>query len=123
MGAVLVRVGGVELRVPTGRVREVAVVGAVTPVPSAPARVLGLMQLRGQILPLAHLGAGRPPARPGDALLVLEEGGVRIGLVVDEVLGVSDDLAGEFDVAAFFDGLADELQQAALGALGTRSGA
>jgi len=117
VGAVLVRIGGVELRVPTARVREVAVVGALTPVPSAPARVVGLMQLRGQMLPLVHLGAGQAPPRPGDALLVLEEGGMRAGLCVDEVLGVAEDVTGEFDVTAFFDGLSDEVQQVALGVM------
>ena len=79
---------------------------AVTPVPSAPAPVVGLTQLRGQILPVLdlHPGAPRTP-RPNDPLIIVELGPVRAALLVDHVLGVESDppAAEVLDVGALFD--------------------
>jgi purine-binding chemotaxis protein CheW len=105
---VLVRVGERRVAVPTARVREVAAVVVVTPVPQAPSLVVGLTQLRGQILPVLDLGrgGGRAP-RPNDPLVVVELGPVRAALLVDHVLGVEPDppAAELLDVGALFDEL------------------
>lgn len=89
----LFRVGGQSCALPMEHIREVERVGRVTPVPGAPGFVKGLIQLRGEILPLLDLGAllgltGEPamaarlivaqagPAEPPVALMVEELNGL-----------------------------------------------
>lgn len=77
-------------------VREFAPLRSVTPVPRAPAHILGLINLRGETLPLvdACVPLGLTPVDiEGDAIgrahvVVIESEGVRAGLVVDAVLDV-----------------------------------
>ena len=114
---VLVTSGARRLAVPTARVREVAQAGAVTPVQTAPGTVVGLTQVRGQILPVLDLDRVRdddPPraARPGDPLLVVELGPVRAALLCDRVLGVEPEPgdAALLDVGALFDELRQRVQ-------------
>jgi purine-binding chemotaxis protein CheW len=105
---VVVRVAGRPYAVPTSRVREVAPLAALTPVPIAPPRVAGLTQLRGQILPvLALVTDGMHPPKPNDPLLVVELGPVRAAIAVDAVEGVGPPPAGTVivDVGALFDEL------------------
>jgi purine-binding chemotaxis protein CheW len=110
----VVVVGARELAVPTAHVREVAALGSATPLPTGPALVVGLTQLRGQIVPLLDLapggGAARTP-KPNDALLVVELGAARAALLVDRVVGVRS--GGELpllDVARLFDQLRAEVR-------------
>ena len=89
---------------------------AVTPVPTAPPPVVGLMQLRGQILTVIDIaGPGDAPRtpRPNDPLLIIELGPVRAALLVDHVHGVeSDGGATEvLDVGALFDDLRSKVAQ------------
>jgi purine-binding chemotaxis protein CheW len=108
---VIVEVGARRLAVPTARVREVAAVSTVTPVPTAPPPVVGLTQLRGQIVPVLDVAGPEPrQPRPNDPLLVVELGPARAALLVDRVLGVSDETAEPFDVGALFDQLRAAVQ-------------
>jgi purine-binding chemotaxis protein CheW len=77
---------------PVTAVREVLIVETCTPVPGAPANVLGVVNRRGAILPVLDL---RPlldvPPRPlerGARLLVVRLGAVEVGVAIDEVLGL-----------------------------------
>ncbi len=113
---VVIEVGGRRRSLLTARVREVAALGTLTPVPTAPPLVVGLTQLRGQILPVLdpagpaatsgpEPGTERAP-RPGDPLLVVELGPVRAALWVERVLGVERESdAPPLDVGALFDEL------------------
>jgi chemotaxis signal transduction protein len=85
---------------PVEHVLEVAELGQVTAVPSARPELLGVRNVRGQLLPVADLarllGITRtaPPgigqtAQPG-LLLVAEAGGQQAGFAVDEVSGVGE---------------------------------
>lgn len=112
---VLVEVGGRRWAIPTARVREVAAVSTVTPVPSAPPPVVGLTQLRGHIVPVIDLAEGGPrAARPNDPLVVVELGPARAALLVDRVVGISVDEAAHqaelLDVGALFDELRKKVQ-------------
>jgi purine-binding chemotaxis protein CheW len=97
---VRVRVGAEEYALPVRFVPEVADLGEITPVPGAPAQVLGIRNLRGEVLPVFDpapvLGAagGAAPTR----LVVAEADGRRCALAVVEVLEVAD-LEREGDVA------------------------
>lgn len=66
MQAVLVPVGAEWYAVPMASVREVVPAPTATPVPTAPAAVLGVWNLRGEIVPLFDTAAllGLPPAPP-----------------------------------------------------------
>lgn len=66
---------------------------AVTPVPEAPAFLLGLMNMAGQLLSIVSLRAclGLPdrPIRPEDQFVLARKSRLTIALVVDEVQGLS----------------------------------
>jgi chemotaxis signal transduction protein len=117
MEVLLVEVGGRRLGLPTARVREVAAAAMVTPVPTAPAPVVGLTQLRGQILPVLALapadtagGVGFAP-RPDDPLVIVELGPARAALLVDRVLGLgSDEGVERVDLGALFDDVRARVQ-------------
>ncbi len=123
---VVVEAGGQRLALPAARVREVAAVSTVTPVPTAPPPVVGLTQLRGQILPVLDVArkltnqsvnfpdAERAP-RPHDPLVVVELGPARAALWVERVLGVQP-AGGDnaslplLEIGALFDELRGELR-------------
>jgi chemotaxis signal transduction protein len=79
------RAGGASYAVAVRDVREVRLADGVAPLPSGRAGVAGLARVAGAALPvLSALGAG------AGRLLVLEAGGRRFGLLVEEVSGVVD---------------------------------
>jgi two-component system chemotaxis response regulator CheV len=84
---VRLRIGRETYSLPVEHVLEVAELGEVTPVPGAQRAVLGVRNLRGQILPIVDLAtvfgiesSGRP-AR----VVVAESNGLRAGFAIDEV--------------------------------------
>jgi purine-binding chemotaxis protein CheW len=86
---VRVRIGPEDYALPVESVTEVAELGDVTPVPGAPAGVLGARNLRGQVLPVIDMAAvlGLSSANP-DCLVVADHDGRRAGLAVDAVASV-----------------------------------
>lgn len=86
----LVRLGAETYALPIGHVLEVTRAPEPTPLPGAPAAVLGLHSLRGEILPVLALGSllGLEGAAAGDAIVVVEDRGRRGGLTVDALLDV-----------------------------------
>ena len=73
-----VRIGGEVFAIPAGMVREILDVGRATPVPTAPAFVCNLINVRGRVVPLADLRLrfGMPAAEPtmDTRIVVLEIG-------------------------------------------------
>ena len=81
-------------------VREFASLGALTPVPGCPASVVGLMNLRGEVLSLLDVrpalqlpdwtreAAQGDSAPKEDQVVVVECEGWRVGLLVDEVIDI-----------------------------------
>ena len=65
--------------VPIGNVVEIAILGDLTTVPGARPEILGVRNLRGQILPVIDLAQllGLNPVTPPRQLLVAESGSVR----------------------------------------------
>jgi chemotaxis signal transduction protein len=76
--------------VPVEHVLEAAELGQVRPVPGARPELLGVSNLRGQILPVVGLAAllGVQRAASPRRLLVAEARGLQVGLAVDEVSGI-----------------------------------
>ena len=89
---VRLRIGPEAYAMPVQHVREVVSLGEVTVVPGSRPEMLGVRNLRGQILPVIDLAlllgisASAPPAR----LLVAEAGGRAAGFAIDSVSEVSE---------------------------------
>jgi purine-binding chemotaxis protein CheW len=84
--------GGRCFAVPLAGVREVFNLGPLTPVPTAPPAVAGVTSLRGQVLPVVDLALlldlGLHRLRLGDPAVLVEADGVKVGLLVDRVVGL-----------------------------------
>jgi purine-binding chemotaxis protein CheW len=86
------RIGPESFALPVGQVLEVADIGNLARVPGAPPSVLGVRNLRGQVLPVIDLATvlGTERMEPGKKLVITEYEGWRAGLAIDEVTDVSD---------------------------------
>jgi chemotaxis signal transduction protein len=89
---VRLRVAAESYAMPVEHVREAADLGQVEAVPGARPELLGVRNLRGQLLPVVDLARllGLARAAPAGRLLVAEEGGRQAGFAVDEVSGVGE---------------------------------
>jgi len=98
------RLGTESYAVPVAEVLEVAEVGALTPIPGAPASVLGVRNLRGQVLPVIDLAAvlDARRAQPVGKLVVTERGGRRAGLAIDQVTDVGEVVSEVHDAESPF---------------------
>jgi purine-binding chemotaxis protein CheW len=91
--ACVVLLGGRPFAVDVTEAREVVVVDATTPVPGAPPALLGVVNLRGAVLPVVEarpllgLPVRRDPG-PGRALVVAD-GGRRAAVLIERVLGLT----------------------------------
>jgi len=87
---VRVRTGGEDYALAVAGVSEIATLGPVTPVPGAPGAVLGVWNLRGDVIAAVDLGAsmGLEPAAAPSRIVVAEDGKLRAGLVVEAVVDV-----------------------------------
>jgi purine-binding chemotaxis protein CheW len=87
------RLGEERYALPTDRVLEVARPGEPTPVPGAPEVLAGVVNLRGEVLPVFDLGQllRREKVSPGGRarLLVLGEDRPELAALVDEVEAVT----------------------------------
>ena len=78
--------------VPVGNVVEITILGDLAAVPGARPELLGVQNLRGQILPVIDLAAllGLNTTAPPRQLLVAESGCVQAGFAIDDVTHVGD---------------------------------
>lgn len=88
---VRVRVAGEHYALPVEQVLEVADLGEITSVPGSPPEIVGVCNLRGQVIPVIGLAtllglSGDEPSR----IVVAESGELRAGLVVDNVVDVGE---------------------------------
>ena len=89
----LVRVGEARLAIESRHVRGVVPVGDPTPIPRAPAHVVGLLHNLGRVVPLVDvrpalgLPAEAAPRRPETLALLLEAPPWYIAVELDEVVG------------------------------------
>jgi purine-binding chemotaxis protein CheW len=87
---VLVGVAGEQYALPVDDVLEVAEYGDVAPVPGAPASVLGVRNVRGNVLAVLDLASvfAIERADAPERIAIVEQDGCRAGLAVDSVIGV-----------------------------------
>jgi purine-binding chemotaxis protein CheW len=69
-------------------VREIFSLVALTPVPTAPPAIAGVVNFKGTIVPVVHVRGGHA-SRPGDTLVLLDVDGVRAALAVDRIDAVT----------------------------------
>lgn len=87
-------VGGESFGIPLTQVLEILGVRTVTPVPRSASDVIGVCTVRGELVTVIdtrrRLQAGAPAApKQGRVLLTSTWEGEKVGLMVDEVLGVA----------------------------------
>lgn len=75
-------------------VREIIGLLPVTPVPQSPYYVRGVVNLRGQVIPVVDLrlkfGMPALPATDETCIIVVQTGGAQLGIIVDKVSEVRD---------------------------------
>lgn len=92
------RLGEEEYGVNIMTVQEIILVGCITQVPEVPEHVLGVINLRGNVIPILNLrcrfGMPDQPADDATRIVVMNLNGRTVGVVVDavsEVLRLSND--------------------------------
>jgi len=81
--------GGQSFSIDIGQVREIRRWSPVTPLPHAPDEVLGVMNLRGSVIPIydlaARFGLDRTPESPRNVVVIAMHGSQTVGLLVEAV--------------------------------------
>ncbi|ACM28734.1 purine-binding chemotaxis protein CheW [Agrobacterium rhizogenes] len=103
--------GDQQFCIKTTVIREIRGWAAATPLPQAPPHVLGVMNLRGSVIPVINLAARLGVCSAVDtsrsAIVVAEVGANIVGLVVDrvsDILSISNELIQPVpDLGAAFD--------------------
>jgi purine-binding chemotaxis protein CheW len=87
----LVRIDDERYALPIRDVIEVARLSELTPVPGAPSAVLGVHNLRGQLVPVIDLGAvvGMARSDARSAVVIVDDASDLAGLAVDALLDVA----------------------------------
>jgi purine-binding chemotaxis protein CheW len=86
---VVFHLGGEAYSLRLHEVREIIMVGNITPIPRAPTFIEGVLNLRGEVMPVIDLrerfGLPRQPVSSLSRIVITPIGGVSTGLVVDSV--------------------------------------
>lgn len=111
----LFRSGGQVLAVEAGAVREIIPAGQITRIPGTSRAVLGLINVRGTLVPVvdtaAAAGVGSGNGAAGTVILVERRGRI-VGLAVDEVLDLAAVPTGTLDEQAALPGVRPDLVRA-----------
>jgi purine-binding chemotaxis protein CheW len=90
--------GGQSFSIDITQVREIRRWSAVTPLPHSPSEVLGVMNLRGAVIPIfdlaVHFGLDRTPENPRNVIVIAAHEAQTVGLLVEsvsEILSVTRD--------------------------------
>lgn len=97
---VMFQVGGTEYVVPAADVMQMESFSGATEVPGAPPHVAGVVQLRGEVLPVldvrARFGLAPQDRSPDARIIVVQRQERRVALLVDRAREVIDLRAEEF---------------------------
>lgn len=89
----LVRVGGERYGIPLEALREIVRAVAITPLPGAPRVVEGVIDVRGQVVPVLNLrrrfGHPEKPLDPSERIVLVHAGERSAALRVDEAEGLA----------------------------------
>jgi purine-binding chemotaxis protein CheW len=85
-------IGQQQFALPVGQVSTVVPRATLTPLPGAPAELIGLLRLHGALCPVIDIRArlGLPAAVPhiGECIVVMHTTASRVGLVVEKIEGL-----------------------------------
>jgi purine-binding chemotaxis protein CheW len=99
--------GDEEYAVDIAMVREIRSFTASTPMPDAPAHVLGVVNLRGSVVPILNLrerfGLGSVEPSVATVVVIIEFAGRTVGLVVDAVSDILRNEAANIQPAPDYD--------------------
>ena len=86
---IVFRIGDENIGVDINQVREVTEAQTPVPVPRSPAFVIGLVNIKGEVIPVISLKKrlGISGEESGDRLLIVEDKGRLAGIKVDELFG------------------------------------
>jgi purine-binding chemotaxis protein CheW len=89
---VRLEVGGERYALPVEHVREVGELGDVTPLPRSGAHTLGVVNVRGHIVPVFDLGSliGSGQGASGRRLVVATVDDGHVGFAVDDIVSVGE---------------------------------
>ena len=92
LSLVLVRMGGRPCAIPSARIVEIVPRLNLDHIPDAPAEVLGVMNLRGRVVPVmdvrAHVAGRELESHTYQHLVVVDVGDRQVGLAVEDVQDV-----------------------------------
>lgn len=101
VGLVLVRMAGRPCAIPCSNIVEIIPRVKLSPLPDAPAAVLGVINLRGRVVPVVDVRArlAQVSVTPDgyQHLVIVETHDRQVGLAVDDVLDVLDVLETEVE--------------------------
>jgi twitching motility protein PilI len=99
------QVGGLRLACAMGEISEVLKMPRVTPLPGVKSWILGIANVRGRLIPIIdlHQYLGMSPTAPMAQwrVLVVEEGSLVAGLLVEQSLGMQHFLQETFETGTF----------------------
>ena len=74
------------------KVHEIITLLPVTPVPRMPSHLLGVINLRGKIIPVVdlRLKLGLPPLKDQDCIIIVRAHNIEVGVTVDRVSEVAN---------------------------------
>lgn len=97
---VICEVGGTEYAIPAENIFQMESFSGATPVPGAAAYVTGLVQIRGQVVPVLNLrvrfGLDPRPANLENRIVVMQLNDRLVGILVDSAREVRNISADEF---------------------------
>ena len=110
----LFRCGGQVLAVDAGAVREILAAGEMTRLPGTPPAVLGLVNVRGTLVPVVDTAeaVGLGGATTRSTLVLVERHDRLVGLAVDEVIDLVTVPASALDDRASLPGVRQDLVRA-----------
>lgn len=110
----LFRSGGQVWAVEAGAVREIIPASQATRIPGTPDAVLGLINVRGMLVPVVDTSsaAGIGPGNSAGSVILVERRGRIAGLAVDEVLDLATVAAEMLDRQAALPGVRPDLVRA-----------
>jgi chemotaxis signal transduction protein len=110
-----VQLGGRKRSISVDLIHGIVALTNLTPVPTAPSPVVGVTQIRGQIVPVLSLAATTTAPQTGDTVVLLDAGPELVAITVERTFDVTDDPAaaeGRLDLAEVMTTLGDLLGRA-----------
>jgi chemotaxis signal transduction protein len=99
----LAGIGDLKAAFPMESIGEIGTTPEITPLPNLPPWILGIVNIRGEIMSVIHLGdflgVDSLAAKRGDRFAVLLDGNIKVVVLIDRIIGTTDKSAAEQNLA------------------------